>query len=61
MKRGINKTVETKVERRVTYSFTREVVLKRLRLPDDAVIYVAGEIVPLGSDEVFQAAVTETK
>lgn len=60
MLRGITKKVEKSVERRVTYDLTREILLKRLRLPADTVVYVAGEIVVDGA-VVFQAAVTETK
>lgn len=59
MKRGIPKSVERTVEQRVTYDLTREVLLKRLRLPADTVIHVQGEEVREGS--VFQATVTETK
>lgn len=61
MKRGINRTVETKVERRVTYSITREVLLKRLRLPADAAVYVQGEEIATGTDEVCQVAIVENK
>lgn len=61
MKRGINRTVETKVERRVTYSITREALLKRLRLPADAAVYLQGEELTAGSDEVCQVAIVENR